>query len=234
VIAPADEARGEEQATGELWLSRLVLNPRSQEARRDLRDCAAMHRRLCALFVPPAGTGWRAVRDEFDLLHRVEAPDAPTDPATRSYVLLQASKRPNWAALPAHYALEAESKSIGPGAFATGTELRFRLRANPTHTPGRSARQAGRRRAGIRSPEASLAWLRGQGDARGFEVRAAVVLPEEPVRGRRPDGAWMTFTSHLFDGRIRVTNPTKLQQAIADGVGRGLPYGFGLLSLSSR
>jgi CRISPR system Cascade subunit CasE len=56
----------------QIYLSRLVPNLRSREARRDLADCMAMHRTLMSAF--PAGLSSNgAARAEAGLLYRVEA-----------------------------------------------------------------------------------------------------------------------------------------------------------------
>jgi hypothetical protein len=55
-----------------IYLSRLVPNIRSREARRDLADCVAMHRTLMNTF-PDGLSSNGAARSEAGLLYRVEA-----------------------------------------------------------------------------------------------------------------------------------------------------------------
>src|SRR5579885_2180417 len=112
-----------------MYLSRLLLNPRSLEVRRDLADCYQLHRTVMSGFDDLAGAD--DARARLGVLHRLES-DARS---SRLALLVQSRAEPSWSRLPAGYLLtEAAWKPIDEalGAIAAGNRLVFRLRANPT------------------------------------------------------------------------------------------------------
>jgi len=144
---------------------------------------------------------------------------------------------------------------VAYGAIHTGDELLFRLRANPTRRVDRrrvSATQdrlSGKRVALLKEEE-QLAWLRRKGETGGFALIAARVNPdvanvranpEGTLTGLRrvvePDGGAgqtrrLTFGSVLFEGELRVTDAATFRRTLAEGIGAGKAYGFGLLSVA--
>ena len=143
-----------------------------------------------------------------------------------------------------------------------GQHLRFRLRANPTRRePGRhavdprtgkpkdgprvSVANAGPRRDAARQAlEAELGyspsgseinrflfeqWLRRRLEEAGapcLEVEAT----DEGLVIEQPRG--LKLQSVLFEGQLRVQDPTRLVSAVQSGIGTAKGFGFGLLSLA--
>ena len=88
------------------YLSRLALNPRSREVRRDLADCQQLHRTIMSAF-PQAGDGEPA-RERFGVLYRLDA-----DRAENAFLLVQSRAEPDWSRLSSGYLLdEAALKQI--------------------------------------------------------------------------------------------------------------------------
>lgn len=161
-----------------MFLSRLILNLRSREVRRDLADCHELHRTILrgfpALPADPTATG--EARARLGVLFRLEG-----DPRTgAASVLVQSAAEPDWSGLAPGYLLETggappnpERKSIDAayGAIRAGDELVFRLRANPTKRLAPSSGADGVRRDGkrveLRTEEEHLRWLgeKGTGNA---------------------------------------------------------------------
>lgn len=198
-----------------MHLSRLHLDLRSAEVRRDLRSPWEMHRSL-----------WNAYpgeRDEDDgrILWRL---DVARD--GRPQVLVQSSELPDWNRLQAKYprylAAPAESKPISP-RIAAGQWLRFRLRANT------SVKRAGKRRS-LTTPDDQAQWLARQGQRHGFD---AVIerLDDEGTRRFRKGEAQASLCSVLFEGRLRVGDADAFAMALAGGIGHGKGLGLGLLSV---
>ena len=52
------------------------------------------------------------------------------------------------------------------------------------------------------------------------------------VTGRR-DGQRLSFGSVVFDGRLEVTDADSFREVLANGIGSGKAFGFGLLSVAS-
>lgn len=226
-----------------MFLSRLELNTRSGDVRRDLGDVQGMHRTLLRAFEQVDGPA----REAAGLLYRVEA-----GRSGEIVVLAQSSVQPVWERLPDGYVQEVcEPKEIDEAlaGVRAGMRLRFRLRANPTRKIDTKSGPNGERRNGkrvdLRTEEDQLAWLARKGEAAGFRLMSATVRGEAEgvgvpdVRttaaaretGRR-QGARLTFGAVQFDGALEVTDAEALRAAVAVGVGSGKAYGFGLLSLA--
>ncbi|NIN01663.1 MAG: type I-E CRISPR-associated protein Cas6/Cse3/CasE, partial [candidate division Zixibacteria bacterium] len=107
------------------------------------------------------------------------------------------------------------------------------------------------KRVELRREEDQIEWLRRKGNQGGFELLAAKISPGVPdvravsepglgkVTGQRASGREggkirpVTLASVLFEGHLRVTDSEKfLNISLAQGIGSGKAYGFGLLSIA--
>lgn len=235
-----------------MFLSRLILNPRSKAVRRDLADCQALHRTLMTAF--PNVQGVQAPRESVGLLHRLE-----THPRTGLPILLvQSRMAADWNHLPGDYLEHGQAEqnpSCKPiaeslGAIQDGQRLQFRLRGNPTRKIDTRSGPDGQRRNGrrvdLRDDADRLAWLQRKAREGGFEVLAVsasadvpdVRTAREPVQvGYRPDPRdgkhrKLTFGGVLFDGHLRVTDPEVFRRTLETGIGSAKAYGYGLLSVA--
>lgn len=228
-----------------LYLSQLIVDGRCREARRDLSDCHALHERILHAF--PDAPEITAARDHYGVLYRVE----PLDGGAR--ILVQSRERPDWSRLPAGYLRGpvCSPKRI-EGAYeriASGQELIFRLRANPTRRISKNDSSEETRwhgkRVELRREEDQLAWLQRKGATAGFHVltvrassaEAAEVADVRVIEGARQvtgkDGEReLRFGSVLFEGRLRVTDADAFRRALESGIGSGKAFGFGLLSIA--
>lgn len=236
-----------------MYLSRLMLNHRSRQVRRDLADCQQLHRTIMSAF-PQAPEG-ESARARFGVLHRVEVARESGDVA----LLVQSRERPDWGRLPAGYLLETADNPackplsqlydrIGPGASVV-----FRLRANPSRKIDTKTGPDGRRRNGkrveYRREAEQLAWLRRRGELQdGFELLSVRLAPEvadvstapgKVLGGRRAGSEIasaqadrLTFGAVVFEGRLRVTDKDRFLAALTRGIGPGKAYGLGLLSVA--
>lgn len=201
-----------------MHLSRLRLDPRSQEARRDLANPYEMHRTLTRCFANDSN----AVPPRF--LWRPE----PLANWHEAVILVQSDTLPSWDVLMLRdrYLRGApESKMLMPEQhLQRGTDYRFRLFANTTVT--RSGK-----RYGLVSEDAQLAWLTRQGEKAGFSVQAALVISGDVLRARKEDMP-ISLQRACFEGRLRVTDASVLAHAMRRGIGPAKAFGFGLLSLA--
>lgn len=205
-----------------MHLTRLRLDPRSPQARRDLSDAYEMHRTLVRAFVrTPDQTPPR-------ILWRAEPAAAWSDPV----VLVQSQEVGDWSVLEAlpNYLKPKDGKSgvetreLNPEQWLhMGERFRFRLFANPTVT------RDGKRQ-GLTSEDAQLAWLARQGERYGFSVEAALVTGTELLGGRKADHR-ISLLKACFEGRLQVSDAELLTQALCTGIGPGKAFGCGLLSL---
>ncbi|GLV48852.1 CRISPR-associated endoribonuclease Cse3 [Thermus sp. LT1-2-5] len=209
-----------------MWISKLVLDPRSRAARRDLANPYEMHRTLSRAVSQALEAG----RER--LLWRQE----PTRTHERPVVLVQTLTEPDWGVLEEGYAEIYPPKPFNP-VFHPGQLLRFRLRANP------SKRLAGSgKRVALKTYWEKVAWLQKRLAEGGFrlvegeEGLAVRILQDtflEVPRGKREgEGGRMQVQAVLFEGRLEVVDPERARATLARGIGPGKALGLGLLSVA--
>lgn len=242
-----------------MYLSRLILNPRSRAVWRDLADCQELHRTVMSAF--PDSVDGPSGRVRFSVLHRVDA-----DPRTgRPVLYVQSRIEPDWSRLPIGYLADPGPAEENPACksidraletLAAGMVLRFRLRANPTRKIDTKSGPDGERRHGrrveLRSEVDQIGWLERKGRDAGFTVESVRRVPDVPdvivtarskigftggYRRRPVPGAGdgrdrLTFASVVMEGHLRVTDADKFRQAVINGIGPAKAYGFGLLSIA--
>lgn len=202
-----------------MYLSRLTLDPRSAQARRDLSDPYEMHRTLSRAFVA----------DEQDSPERFLWRLEPSANAwAKPQVLVQSAMAGNWAALgalPNYLQEDVEGKQL---QLETLTQpdgcYRFRLMANPTVT------RQGKRYGLVTMPE-QLAWLARQGERQGFVVESALVTASDLSVSRKGDKR-ISFQRTCFEGLLKVSNSDEIGRALQCGIGPAKAFGCGLLSLA--
>ena len=230
------------QQTDTLYFSQLVLNERSREVQRDVRDPYQMHRTLCHALDDACFANAEA-RARARLLFRVEQ-DGPL------YVMVQSKHKPDWtrfhANAPTEYLRgEVQCKAIEPDLRLDSIWM-FRLRANPTKREGgQPAGQKGKR-VGIYREAERLAWLERKAQASGFRLLQVNVRDEGRAHhlsreGKTTsivqvrcevEGRKTSFSAARFDGTLQVMDTELFQATLAKGIGAGKGFGFGLLSLA--
>lgn len=208
-----------------MYLSRLHLNPRSRQVQRELGSPYEMHRTLMSAF-PDRLDGQER------LLFRVDE--------TRDglpLLLVQSQLAPDWGRLKPGYLLApAESKPFDL-QLAAGQQLAFRLRANPTVKKQFDGPGTPSKRIGLYTEEEQLAWLERKLQAGGFRLLHTTVGGKEDVGGKtRSDEQGRRHDLNLFgirfDGLLAVIEPETAAATVAQGIGSGKAFGFGLLSLA--
>jgi CRISPR system Cascade subunit CasE len=202
-----------------MHLTRLTLDPRSAQARRDLSDAYEMHRTLARAFVAdaqstPARFLWRL--------------EAGSNAWATPVVLVQAAVEANWSALqtlPNYLQRPVESKRLALEEWAEGGgRHRFRLQANPTVT-----RQG--KRYGLAGEDEQLAWLSRQGERHGFNLEAALVTASDVLSRRKGEGQ-ISVRRVCFEGVLQVQNLHAFSRALTSGIGPAKAFGCGLLSIA--
>ncbi|MFJ2565730.1 type I-E CRISPR-associated protein Cas6/Cse3/CasE [Streptomyces sp. NPDC087568] len=213
-----------------LWLTRITPHPASRDARRDLADTVALHRRLMSLFPDNAGPDARAA---LGVLHRID--DAPTGP----YVLLQSRHQPDLARLPQHYG-QAVTRELNPllAALRSGAHIHFRCTASPVRKPGATTRALYNLPAVVPLHGAHAnEWWQRQADTAGLKVLTLNAQPLDSatgIRGQRgsSDQQRVRHARTRFDGTAVIIDPDLLRTKITEGIGRGKAYGCGLLTIA--
>lgn len=204
-----------------MFLSKLTLDPRHPQARRDLSDAYEMHRTLARAFAPDSETApgrflWRLERR--------------ADYQPSSVVLVQSAQPADWSVLDAFqgYADKIHAnKSVDLGILIQpDARYRFRLLANPTVT-----RQG--KRYGLTREDEQLAWIARQGERHGFSILGCVRSTDERLQVRQGRGGnRITLHTALFEGLLQAAAPEALRLGLLNGFGHGKAMGLGMLSLA--
>jgi CRISPR system Cascade subunit CasE len=210
-----------------MYLSQLILNPRSRQVRSEVSQPYEMHRTLMRAF-PPENQGGPG-----RMLFRLDNPAEASQAGLK--LLVQSDHAPDWAwvegvsgyLLPGP-APNPASKPFEP-AFQPGQRLCFRLRANPT------VKRNGKR-WGLYTEEEQRDWLARKGGEGGFALLGVTVTTEGKIGGKihrsEEESHSLTLLAVRFDGVLQVTNPAKFLETLRQGIGSGKGLGFGLLSLA--
>lgn len=200
-----------------MHLTRLSLDPRSAQARRDLADPYDMHRTLARVF---AEDGTHAPPR---FLWRFESQAAWSDPV----VLVQSAHAADWSRLDAlggYLKKPVESKTVPlDHLLQREARYRFRLLANPTVT-----REG--KRYGLATEDAQLGWLGRQGERCGFRIDAALVTSSDVLNSNK-GGSRISLQRACFEGVLQLLDVDKVARVLQEGIGPGKAFGCGLLSL---
>ena len=214
-----------------MYLSRLILNPRSRRVQKEIADRYQLHRSLMTAFPDDLGD------DQERLLFRIEK----SEYGRALSLLVQSWTMPHWTWLAEPgargYLLPVSEPNPAVKQFelnlAPRQRLAFRLRANPTMR--RRCSDGERRRVGLYGEEQQIDWLHRKAERSGFEVLSARSSAQTTVSGcvyRNGRKHELTLFSVQFDGLLEVENPDQLEETVRGGVGSAKAFGFGLLSLA--
>jgi CRISPR system Cascade subunit CasE len=200
-----------------MFLSRLVLNIRSREARRDLSNAYELHRTVMRAFPCKDEGGPGRV------LFRLDSDTSGNPPV----VLVQSEKQPNWAFLKDSGYGQVDGPKPLDILPIPGQRLRFRLRANPTVC------RAGKRQ-GLYREEDQRRWFERKATEAGFRPVGFSISPNGLVSSRKSgsDDVEPMHNAAVFDGVIEITDPGKFSEALRHGIGAAKGFGFGLLSIA--
>ncbi|MFF8387401.1 type I-E CRISPR-associated protein Cas6/Cse3/CasE [Streptomyces kanasensis] len=213
-----------------VYLTRIVPDPRSRDARSDARSAVDTHRRLMSLFPDHTGPDPRA---HFGVLHRTD--DTPTGP----HLLVQSTHHPDLAQLPPTYGT-ALTRPLDPllDALRPGLTIRYRCVASPVRKPGATTRALYNLPpvVALTGTAAEEWWLR-QADKAGLKTLSLHSTPLDAAHGTRTprDSTHTQRINHKrtrFDGTAAVIDADQLRTALTNGIGRGKAYGCGLLTIA--
>lgn len=221
-----------------MFLHRIHLDPRCQEARRDLSDPYQLHSTLCRAFSVPDR---KCAEGEF--LWRLEP---ETDSTGYPRILVQSRTHPDWSAIGVKGWLAGIDPAIDLSvrlkldSLKAGHRFRFRLRAN-------TCVKRNGKRLGLMRLEEQEAWIERKGVLHGFSLPQLISfgLTESPhqrldvrisqgqmLRGSQRSGNAIRIFSVLFDGFLTVKEPDSFRDALQTGIGHGKAVGLGLLSVA--
>ncbi|RLU83023.1 type I-E CRISPR-associated protein Cas6/Cse3/CasE [Streptomyces griseocarneus] len=214
------------------WLTRLRLNPASRAVQHDLRDVAALHRRVMTLVADGLGDSPRA---RAGLLFRLDhdGTGAPT-------LLVQSRTAPDTGRLPAGYA-DARTRQMTAllHALRPGLTVRYRLLGNAIKRCGRNSTDGRwKQEIALRGPDAER-WWENQAHKAGLILHTlqadetdTLTAWHRPARAGQKDKIAFHHQGVRFDGMATIGDADALRHALLHGVGRSKSYGCGLLSLA--
>lgn len=221
-----------------MFLSRINLDPRCREARRDLSDPYQLHSTLCRAFRTP-----EQKCPEGEFLWRLEP---ESEPAGCPPILVQSRTIPDWSRIgvkgwlaKADQAIDLKDR-LKLDSLNVGQRFRFRLRANPCVTRNG-------KRLGLLRLEDQENWVERKEKLHGFSLPKLVpfdlseltqkrvdirISQEQMLRGNQHSGNAIRIFSVLYDGILTVTEPDRFRDALQTGIGHGKAMGLGLLSVA--
>ena len=221
-----------------MFLSRIHLDLRSKDARRDLASPYQLHSTLCRAFSPPDRKC-----QEGAFLWRLEP---ETDTAGYPRILIQSRKMPDWTGVGIKDWLAYADPSVDIverlrlDTVVVGQRFRYRLRANPCVT------RKGKRQGLLQRPDQER-WISRKGRRHGFSLPRLSsfglseacednvdvhISQEQMLRAKQHDANSISLFSVLYDGTLTVTEPREFRQALETGIGHGKVMGLGLLSVA--
>ena len=207
-------------------LTRIQLNPRHPAVRKDLADTVGLHKTVMRL--APQNLGERA-RERAGVLFRLDEDE------NGAVLLIQTGDQPDLQQLPLGYG-QTDTRDLSPmfKALTAGMHVRYRIAANAAKRlrPPAEQEAAGRSHGKVvpLHGEEAAAWWRRRSAEAGLDVHNVLATDLRPARARSGAGPRHELTR--FDGTATITDPEALTAAIVTGIGKGKPYGAGLLSLA--
>jgi len=203
-----------------MYLTKLTLNLRSAQARRDLGDAYEMHRTLVRAFAPdpesnPSRFLWRL--------------ETAVDSSQTPPLLVQSQENGDWLVveqLPNYLQRSVETKNVEVSRLVRqDRRYRFRLVANPT------VARNGKRLALLHADE-QRAWIGRQGDRHGFGVLSLTSSAQPLLNSARDGKAPICIHRVCFDGFLEVRQSAAFERALIAGIGPAKAFGCGLLSIA--
>jgi CRISPR system Cascade subunit CasE len=203
-----------------LYLSQIVLDPRSPLVRAILANPYELHRTLLKAFPEHLPESER-------VLYRLEAYSQNLD----LLVLVQSQTLPDWVYLETGgLVLQASRVKRFAPKFHVGQVLTFRLLANPT----KRLKQNGKR-IGLDEERDQLQWLERKANYGGFDLVKAVAQQQGMISGVKFLESQEYTLRHygvLYRGELMINDIEIFIQTIQYGIGSAKGFGFGMLSVA--
>jgi len=220
-----------------MFLSRIHLDLRCKDARRDLANPYQLHSTLCRAFSPP---DTKCPQGAF--LWRLEP---ETNSSGYPKILVQSQKAPSWDGITVQgWLADADipinlTERLKLESLQSGQRFRFRLRANPCVTRNG-------KRLGLLKQEEQEQWLVRKGTQHGFSLPTLLsfdysesenerldlrISQEQILKDKQHSNNSIQVFSVLYDGILTVTEPVEFRNALNSGIGHGKMMGLGMMSV---
>ncbi|OLF09064.1 type I-E CRISPR-associated protein Cas6/Cse3/CasE [Actinophytocola xinjiangensis] len=216
-----------------MYLTQFEINPVRRGARSLLSSPQRMHAAVLAAFTAEE----REPTDAGRILWRVD------QRGTQTLLYLASPHRPDLTHLveqagwPTKTTWRSGDYQRLLDRLIAGEQWAFRLTANPVHS-GRKEGAGRSQRFGHVTAAQQHGWLTGRAERHGFAIVTGdhkepdlIVRDRKIVRFAR-QGRQVSIATATFEGRLTVTDPDALRNALTRGIGPAKGYGCGLLTLA--
>lgn len=213
-----------------MYLSRVELNEYRRDTMRALSSPEVIHAAVMASF--PS-----FILEDGRVLWRIDKVGKAL------YLLVQSPVKPDFTHIVEQYGRPASGQTWDTVDYdghilkmTTGTVVRFRLRANPTHSEKVDGSR-GKVYAHVTAAQ-QLEWLSRKSEKCGFTLESedgtlgVEIVQRGDVRFAR-QGKTVTLGVATFEGVLRITDEVLFRKAMAEGIGRAKAYGCGLITTMS-
>lgn len=154
------------------------------------------------------------------------------------YLLILSPEKPDLTRAAAEFAPEGETwetRDYAPllARVETGSQWRFRLRANPTYSiPEKGGRRG--RVCAHSTVEHQRKWLMEQSGKHGFELEEDgfdVAQSQWYHFSKGVRNSKVSLLAVTYEGRLKVTDAERFRAMLTEGLGREKAYGVGLMTL---
>jgi CRISPR system Cascade subunit CasE len=217
-----------------MYLSRFEINTARRAARDLLASPQKMHAAVLAAFpsTPPAETQegrvlWRMDQHQHQALLYLVSPHRPD--------LTHLVESVGW---PSTQGWDTRDYTPLLDNLQLGDQWAFRLTANPVSSRRKSDDAPRSQRFGHVTVAQQTTWFLDRAQRNGFTVPDGTHKePDLAVRDRRTlrftrQGRTVTLSTAVFEGRLEVSDPDALRDALVHGIGPAKGYGCGLLTLA--
>jgi CRISPR system Cascade subunit CasE len=220
-----------------MYLTKISLNPRNPNARRDWKHAYEFHRTLRTSLNGELTDGDRQPKQRLLFFLDNDKGEALVQTETNL---------PFSAKLPEGYALRVQSKAFEP-TFYKGQLLRFRLLANPTQclkangkrTPLWTKRKPEwtteqRLKAEMDDRASWKTWIERKAEHGGFRV-LDVQMQHDTLKAQQSEAKNRNETTHLsvlFEGVLEIVTPDTFIETLKQGIGASKGFGFGMMQLA--
>ena len=218
----------------DVFFSTFRFNPVRRGAQRLIGSPHVLHAAVLASFPDPSATDSGRVLWRLDRAQNL-AKLIVVSPAQPDFTHL--AEQAGWPTLSDSWTSVSYSKVLD--RLEQGQEYRFRLTANPTHSPPPGASEKRGKVYGHVTVARQEQWLLSRQERCGFAV-----LPDsggEELQLLVRDRTTISFSRRetrvtlrvaSYEGVLRVTDPDAFVRTLCGGIGRAKGYGCGLLTIA--
>ena len=208
-----------------MLISRIELDLKKHQTRRAIAVPQVLHAIVESCFQEKADKDRKLWR-----LDRLQG---------RLYMLLLSPEKPDFTEFARQLCSEdvkGETKDYTPllSSIQTGVRLRFRLRANPTHSVVTEKGTRGKVYPHV-TVEQKRDWLMKKSQTCGFKLDELLfdVVETDHLRfWRNSTVRPVEIGVAVFEGELEITEQGMFVQALTQGIGRAKAYGCGLLTVA--